>query len=157
VILAEGELNASYEAEVLPEGQLFIPDVGMVRVAGMKLRDAQQAILSKFERLFRKVKISVSLADLREFEVAVLGEVQHTGTYTVTAVDMVSEVIKEAGGLIRGGYRGLEGAGQAITGSSLRNIQIRRAGGRSSGWIFCVTPSPAIREPIHTCGTGMPL
>jgi protein involved in polysaccharide export with SLBB domain len=98
------------------EGVLVIPYVGAVPVAGLNLSRAQQAIQDSIQRRFRYLEISVTLSRLRSFPVSVLGEVRWPGTYTVGGAQQVSELILEAGGLLR------EPEGSA----SLRNIQIQR-------------------------------
>lgn len=126
VIVVEGEFSGTYEAIVLAGGELLIRDVGMIRVAGLKLREAKNAIRARFAELFRGIQVSISLTDLRRFEVPVSGEVRSTGAYPATAVDMALDVIRMAGGLIPPGTQPrTEGAVGSVHGSSLRNIQIR--------------------------------
>lgn len=129
VIVAEGELSGTYEAVVLAGGELLIRDVGMIRVAGLRLREAADAIRARFEELFQGVRVRVSLTNLRRFKVAVSGEVRSPGAYSTTAVDMALDVMRMAGGLIPPGQRGAEGTVGSVHGSSLRNIQVKHRDG----------------------------
>lgn len=109
-----GATNRSFELEVTPEGDLLIPAVGPVRVAGQTLAEAERRVLASAESAYQNVRLTLSLVSLRTFRVHVSGHVTRPGTYAATSVDRVSSIIEGAGGL--------------LDNSSLRRIVVRRSG-----------------------------
>lgn len=107
-----GEISESYPLEVTPEGKVLIPHVGEILVGQMTLEQAKKKIVEAVGKRYKKVAISVSLSKVRKFRVFVVGAVKVPGTYTATAVDRVSMLIDQAGGL--------------SLGASERNIQVKR-------------------------------
>jgi len=81
------------------EGNVIIPGVGELHVDGDVLDVARQRIRSALMRHFRNVEITISLVSVRKFQVHVLGQVEHPGTYLGTAVDRISSAIAWAGEL----------------------------------------------------------
>jgi protein involved in polysaccharide export with SLBB domain len=90
---------------VTPEGELLLPGIGAVRLAGVTLRDAKKRVLDRLEERYRNVEVAVSLVSLRRVEIHVAGAVASPGTYTGTAMDVVSAIIDAAGGLAPGASR----------------------------------------------------
>jgi polysaccharide export outer membrane protein len=113
-----GQTVIYLDETVTPEGDLVLPGVAVIPVAGEKLERVKKDIRERLAGLYRNVEVSVSLVELREFQVNVLGAVQEPGAYVGTALDPASVMIEEAGGLVEG--------------ASERNISItRRGGGRA--------------------------
>jgi protein involved in polysaccharide export with SLBB domain len=112
-----GQSVASHSAEVSPEGDLVLPGVATVPVAGLTLSRAKHDVAQSLGRVYRDVEISVSLVGLRKMIVNVLGAVADPGAYRCTALDPASELIEMAGGL--------------LPVSSRRNITVTRRDGSS--------------------------
>ena len=108
--------NLLLTLRVNPTGDLLIPSVGILRVAGLTLSDAIEFI-KRFvtENAYRNSLVDVTLVDVRRFRILVVGGVQRPGFVTVTTTDRLTEVISEAAGLHK--Y------------SDEENIRIVRAGG----------------------------
>lgn len=110
----------SGEYQVLPNGTVNLPQVGAVTVRGRNLRQAEAAIAARFSSYLTRPVITVSLLAARPVTIAIAGEVNRPGTYTVattnpneSAVPTVTRIIQLAGGTTQA--------------ASLRNVQIRRA------------------------------
>ncbi len=86
---------------VTVEGKIIIPNVGEFDVDGVLLNDARARIHEALLRYFRNVDITIALTSLRRFQVHVLGQVEHPGTYLGTAVDRVSAAVSWAGGFTK--------------------------------------------------------
>ncbi|KPL16660.1 MAG: hypothetical protein AMJ92_12610 [candidate division Zixibacteria bacterium SM23_81] len=69
------------------------------------MAEARDRIIRKVGKRYRNVNISVSLTKIRKFRVFLVGSVNLPGTYTATAVDRVSMLIDQAGGLAPGASR----------------------------------------------------
>jgi len=88
-----GDVNATHSLVVTPEGTVVIPTIGVVRVLGLNLDQAQTRARAAVGRLYRNVDVSVSLAHVRSFRVYLLGDVPSPGMRLATSVTRVSEVV----------------------------------------------------------------
>jgi protein involved in polysaccharide export with SLBB domain len=87
--------------EVLAEGSLFIPMVGMVKIGGLRLSEAHDKMEEEFRKHVRLGRIDVELSKPRAFPVPVLGLIQIRRTQQGTAVQRVSEMVPVIGELDR--------------------------------------------------------
>ncbi|EKQ67103.1 periplasmic protein involved in polysaccharide export [Leptolyngbyaceae cyanobacterium JSC-12] len=110
----------SGEYQVLPNGTVNLPLVGAVGVQGRTLGQAERAISARYNPVLQQPVITVSLLVPRPIRVAVSGEVNRPGTYTVPAATGATEV--NVPSLTRT-IQLAEGVTQA---ADLRNVQIRR-------------------------------
>jgi protein involved in polysaccharide export with SLBB domain len=110
-----GQSVTTLSEMVTPEGDLILPGVAAVHVAGRTLREVKDDVRSRLRALYRNSEVSIALTSLRRIQVNVLGEVEAPGAYTVTALSPASELVGMAGGL--------------MDGASRRNIVISRRGG----------------------------
>jgi len=108
----------SGEYTVLPNGSLNLPLIGAVKVQGRTLGQAESAIAARYRAVLQQPVITVGLIAPRPIRVAIAGEVNRPGTYTVPAISTdgnvpsLSRTIQLA-----------EGVTQA---ADLRQVQIRR-------------------------------
>lgn len=101
-----GALEKHVYLPVLPEGKLLIPSVGEIDAAGKTLENVQKTVQEKSLESYENCRISLTLAALRYFRVHVAGEVKFPGTFIAQAVDRVSEMIVEAGGITERAWKG---------------------------------------------------
>lgn len=94
-----GAIEGQYPVEVSPEGKLLIPSVGAIEASGRYLDEVQRMVLEASASPYEKSEVSLTLESLRYFRVHVVGEVKYPGTYVAQAVDRVSELIADAGGV----------------------------------------------------------
>ncbi len=81
-----------------PEGELVLPGIASVPLAGELLSGAKRKIRDAVASQYRNAEVSVSLTGLRRIEVNVVGNVSRPGTYTGTALDEASRMIPRRGG-----------------------------------------------------------
>jgi len=109
-----GKLEAKHTLGVGRGGNIIIPLVGRVGVIGLSLDDARTAVKRMVDQRFTNVEADLSLADVRDIRVKVLGNASNPGTYSVSPFCRISELIVKSGGpsnkgsitdirLIRGG------------------------------------------------------
>ncbi|HEU4561721.1 MAG TPA: SLBB domain-containing protein [Longimicrobium sp.] len=110
-----GELNRLFSVLVGPEGSVVIPGVGITRVLGLNLDQAEARVRQAAARYLRNVDVRLTLAQVRTFKVFVVGNVAEPGVRTATAATRVSEVVTSP---TASGYRP-------------RNVILRRSGGDS--------------------------
>ncbi len=112
-----GQVNESFPAVVSPEGFVLVPSVKEIDVRNLTLNETKDRIKKEMKTIYSSMDISVSLMSLRSFRVQVTGLAEMPGSFVVSPIDRVSDVVAQAGG---------------ITDSlqaSLRNIQVRRKDG----------------------------
>ena len=141
VVLAGRVEVARQVAMVSADGNIAVPPIGAVPVAGLTVLEAQTRMTELAKPLFRYLDLTVSLIGTRSFEVTVSGEVQRPGTLVLSATERVHQVILLAGGVTPRG--------------SLRNIVLSR-GGRAEARVdllrFLLSGDPG-NNPYVTEGT----
>lgn len=111
-----GKTTVTHRLTVLPEGAIYLPDVGPVKVAGLTLDEGRKRVRADALTILRDVQVDVQLAALRVFKVAIRGEVKNPGSYAVTAATRVLELIQMAGGATdRAAVRGIQVEGAAVS------------------------------------------
>lgn len=71
------------EATVDENGALFVPYAGAVRVGGMTLPQARQAVASSLRTVVREPQVDLRLAEIRSRLVSVQGNAAKPGTYPI--------------------------------------------------------------------------
>lgn len=90
-----------------PQGNIFIPNVGPVRIAGIRNGDLQNVVKTAVGRIYRaNVGVYVSLQSALPVRVFVTGFVNQPGYYAGVAADSVLSYLDRAGGVDsqRGSY-----------------------------------------------------
>ncbi len=91
--------NITWSLTITPTGDLFIPSVGIIQVAGISLKEATVKVRNFIiTQAYPNSKVTLALINIRQFKVQVSGAVNQPGFVTITPVDRLSDVIKEAGG-----------------------------------------------------------
>jgi protein involved in polysaccharide export with SLBB domain len=115
-----GRIALGAPLDIDPEGYVWMPEFGRLRLAGLTLDQAREEARRRFKSDTRGVQIHLRLVRLRRFKVYVLGEVNQPGAVEASAVTRVSEAIRRAGGLTpRASQRNIElrlkdGASRAV-------------------------------------------
>ncbi|NOY39734.1 MAG: hypothetical protein GXO95_05805 [Nitrospirae bacterium] len=106
-----GRINAQYALTVDREGNINIPEIGPLSVAGMRFADMKKFIIQNAEQIVG-AKANVTMGDLKSIQIFVLGEVKRPGSYTLDSFSTITNAILAAGGPTEIG--------------SLRNIRLKR-------------------------------
>ncbi|WP_263367888.1 SLBB domain-containing protein [Edaphobacter bradus] len=114
LIRAWGQITLNGRYLVDRSGNVYIPQVGAVRVTGMAFGQVQDYLKSQMSRVFRNFDLNVSMGQLRSIQVFVVGQARRPGTYTISSLSTLVNALFATGG------PSLQG--------SLRHIQLRRAG-----------------------------
>ena len=94
-----GGMEMQLPVTVSPEGILLVPSVGAIEVDGETLVEVQKLVLDAAAPRYKNSEVTLTLESLRFFRVHVVGEVKFPGTYIAQAVDRISGLIVEAGGV----------------------------------------------------------
>ncbi|BDU71090.1 polysaccharide biosynthesis/export family protein [Mesoterricola silvestris] len=103
---AFGSANFEVPGTVDGRGELVIPKVGSIKVAGMSLAKARASVQAKVGQQFSRTTVDLAVVKLREVRVFVLGEVYRPGGYLVPSLSSLVNVLSLAGGpTASGSYR----------------------------------------------------
>ncbi len=98
VIYIKSLAERSYRVGISPEGKIFLPMVGELKVNGMTISNVQELLKFEFGKYLKDFQVSVALSKLRSITVQVLGEVNKPGIYSLSGLDRVSAALGKAGG-----------------------------------------------------------
>ncbi len=111
-----GNSLVNWRLDVSPEGNINIPGIGIINVAGKTIENATAIIKSKLAAnnyaIGRGTNVQVSLGNIRSIKVIMVGQLEKPGTYTLPSLATVFNALYAAGGPSETG--------------SLRQIQIIR-------------------------------
>src|SRR5437773_2470640 len=82
-----------------PTGAISLPPLGSILVGGLTLLEAQRRVAARASGVFRFANVTLAVALPRTFEVTLSGEVERPGTFAVSALRRLHEVILDAGGV----------------------------------------------------------
>ncbi|MCM8830452.1 MAG: SLBB domain-containing protein, partial [Candidatus Omnitrophica bacterium] len=98
VINIWGVVEEEHQKKIDNEGAIFIPGIGKIYIEGKSLGEAKDIIQRKILERYKNVSVSVTTGAIRKQEVFVLGEVKKPGSYTVTPMTSILEILALAGG-----------------------------------------------------------
>jgi protein involved in polysaccharide export with SLBB domain len=107
-----GQVEADLRVIVDRSGQIYIPQVGQVSVAGTHYADVEQHLKSEISKVFRNFNLTVNVGRLRAIQVVVVGYARYPGTYTIGSLSTLVNALFASGGPSPQG--------------SLRHVQVRR-------------------------------
>jgi protein involved in polysaccharide export with SLBB domain len=105
-----------FESRVIVDrnGQVSLPKVGTLAVAGLRYDRLEHFVRNAIGNLYKDFELSVSLGQLRSIQVFALGSARQPGVYTVSSLSTLVNALFASGG-------------PSATGS-MRRIQLRRNG-----------------------------
>mgnify|MGYP006275151869 CR=1 FL=1 len=108
-----GAAEQQYVLTVDPEGNIRIPNIGPIRIGGLEYDDAKERIIRNLKQIYSGINITdpgegntyadVSLGNVRSITVSMIGEVRQPGTYTLSSLSTVFNLLYAAGGPNRSG------------------------------------------------------
>jgi protein involved in polysaccharide export with SLBB domain len=98
VLRVWGQVNLNLELQVDRAGAVYIPQVGNVAVAGLQFKQLPGFMKSELGRVFRNFDLSVSMGQLRSIQIFVMGQARRPGTYTVSSLSTLVNVLFASGG-----------------------------------------------------------
>jgi polysaccharide export outer membrane protein len=105
--------DTSFQAQVNAEGNVIVPQVGLVSVQGLSLEEAQEKIRLSLSKILVDPLLVVTLGSPRPVQVTISGEVFRPGIYNLNpSLPRIGEALLVAGG--------------STIGADLRQVQVRR-------------------------------
>ncbi len=107
-----GKIDLESSVTVDRNGQIFLPRVGALSVAGLQYQQLEGFLASAIGNLYKGFELNVTMGQLRSIQVYVLGSARQPGVYTVSSLSTLVNALFVCGG-------------PSATGS-MRHIQLRR-------------------------------
>lgn len=98
VINVWGRVDKTYELLIDREGKIFLPEAGAVVVWGLDLPAATARVRSQLASVYSDFKVNLMMGRVRSIRVYVYGEAEQTGSYTVSSLSTLMNVLHQAGG-----------------------------------------------------------
>jgi protein involved in polysaccharide export with SLBB domain len=117
-----GQIEANLRVTVDRSGQIYVPQVGEISVAGIHYGDLEPHLKSGISKIFKNFNVTATLGRLRSIQVIVVGDARYPGTYTISSLSTLVNAIFASGGPTPQG--------------SLRHIQVRRDGATITDFDF---------------------
>lgn len=109
-----GQVNFNANVRVDRAGEIYLPQVGEVHVAGLPYQVLSQHIHDAIGRVFRNFDLTADIGQTRALQVYVVGQAHRPGTYTISSLSTLVDALFASGG-------------PSIQGS-MRNIYLKRDG-----------------------------
>lgn len=109
-----GSFDAQLDLTVNRSGELILPKVGSVKVAGVPFGKLHSLITGSLAKVYKDFHVNVTMGKLRLMKVFVVGEVNSPGDYSISSLSTVINALTAANGPTKNG--------------SLRSIRINRDG-----------------------------
>ena len=109
-----GQVTLNSRFTVDRAGNIYIPQVGTMRVAGMPFGQVQDYLKSQMGKVFRNFDLNVNMGQLRSIQVFVVGQARRPGNYTISSLSTLVNALFVTGGPTPQG--------------SMRHIQVKRGG-----------------------------
>ncbi len=114
LIQAWGQVTLNSRFTVGRSGDIYVPQVGTVRVAGLQFSQVQEYVKSQMSKVFRNFDLNVNMGQLRSIQVFVTGQARRPGSYTLSSLSTLVNALFATGGPTPQG--------------SLRHIEVKRSG-----------------------------
>ena len=109
-----GSLDIDVRAVIDRNGMVLIPRVGAISLAGVKFAQAEGVLRAAVAKNFKDFQLSVTMGQLRNITVYVVGQARRPGSYALSSVSTLATALFATGG-------------PNATGS-LRRVQLKRVG-----------------------------
>lgn len=91
-----GRISLTLPLEVGPDGRVFIPQVGSMRVRGVPLSEVQRRIVQELLSQYRDVRVEVRLERMREYRVYITGEVRTPGVALASGSSRLADLLPDS-------------------------------------------------------------
>jgi polysaccharide biosynthesis/export protein len=103
-----GQLNLVRRFVVDTRGEIVLPDVGPIVVAGLQYGQVAAVLKTAMQKAYKNFELSVTLGRLRSIQIFVVGDARRPGNYTVSSVTtLVNAVFASGGPSARGSMRSI--------------------------------------------------
>ncbi|MCX7201486.1 MAG: SLBB domain-containing protein [Burkholderiales bacterium] len=98
IVRSTGMLDFELRPVVDRDGQIVLPKVGAVQVAGVRMSDLEKTLTQQVGKSFRNFTLSATLGQLRGIDVYVVGQARRPGKYTLSSLSTLVNALFASGG-----------------------------------------------------------
>jgi len=109
-----GQVNFNADLRVDRAGEIYLPQVGQIHVAGLQFSILDEHLRESIGRVYRNFDLTADVGQIRAIQVYVAGAARRAGVYTVSSLSTLVDALFASGG------PSVEG--------SIRHIQLKRNG-----------------------------
>lgn len=123
-----GQVSIQANVRVDRSGEIYLPQVGEVHVAGLKFSELDSHLRDAVARVYRNFDLTVDMGQIRAIQVYVSGEARRPGVYTVSSLSTLVDALFASGGpSVEGSLRAIElrRDGAVVTRFDLYDLLIR--------------------------------
>ena len=102
-VALRGQENSDYLVTVDRNGQVTLPKLAPLEAAGLSFGDFRQKLEDAVHRAYISTQAYVSVTEVRQISVLVVGEVRNPGQQTLTGLSTVLDALNLAGGVKKSG------------------------------------------------------
>jgi protein involved in polysaccharide export with SLBB domain len=131
-----GQVNFQANLRVDRSGEIYLPQVGQVHVAGLAFSALDAHLREAVGRVYRNFDLTADLGQIRAIQIYVSGQARRPGVYTVSALSTLVDAIFSSGGpSVEGSSRAIElrRNGTLVTRFDLYDLLIRGDKTRDAG------------------------
>jgi protein involved in polysaccharide export with SLBB domain len=104
-----GQITFQANLQVDRAGEVYLPQVGPVHVAGMPFSDLDGHLRQAIGRVYRNFDLTADIGQIRSIQVYVAGQARRPGVYTVSSLSTLVDALFVSGGpSIQGSMRHIE-------------------------------------------------
>jgi protein involved in polysaccharide export with SLBB domain len=93
-----GQVNFQSNLRVDRSGEIYLPQVGPVHVAGMPFSELDTHLRQAIGRVYRNFDLTADIGQIRAIQVYVAGEARRPGVYTVSSLSTLVDALFSSGG-----------------------------------------------------------
>jgi protein involved in polysaccharide export with SLBB domain len=93
-----GQINFNANVTVDRAGEIYLPQVGAVHVAGLPYQALSDHLHAAVARVFRNFNLTADIGQIRAVQVYVVGMVHRPGTYTISSLSTLVDALFASGG-----------------------------------------------------------
>jgi protein involved in polysaccharide export with SLBB domain len=123
-----GQVSRQANVRVDRSGEIYLPDVGPVHVAGLQFGDLEAHLREAVGRVYHNFSLTVDLGQIRAIQVYVSGQARRPGVYTISSLSTLVDALFASGGpSVEGSTRAIElrRNGAIVTRFDLYDLLIR--------------------------------
>ena len=98
LLRSTGVLDFEMRPVVDRDGQIVLPKVGAVQVAGVRMADLEKVLTQQVGKSFRNFTLSATLGQLRGIDIYVVGQARRPGKYTLSSLSTLVNALFASGG-----------------------------------------------------------
>ncbi len=98
LIRAWGQIDLDVHTRVDRNGEIYLPKVGTLNVAGLRYDQVQSFLKSHVGRIYQNFDLNVTMGELRSIDIFVVGQARRPGRYTVSSLSSLANAVFASGG-----------------------------------------------------------